>query len=1165
MTRQSSADLISPTALTNRMPGESRRRIRKTFQQPKPQPKPSERKAQPSSTYTSYQKSKQSHSPSASKQPNSRKNHKNAENNSQKPRPQTQHREPPQSVFRSKLQSSGRMGAGSFLSAEHFHKVAAPPPELTITNTASAITMDTAIKTTKRAKEGTKSGRSKTPQQRRSRQQMGTFVVDTPSTASISTMGTEHSMDQSQGNMSRSEKIQDWKRRSRAVSHREDTRLKEGIRGCIKTAKCVGLNVKECLVVSKEVYQQECITHHVHRGEDGLFLAHKYDRSALNDSSQMSVTTAGTHSTEHSMMASHTVEEDETDDFLNPPPKVHNVKASNQRLRPPQWIDSDIEEMELSRRGQLPTDNDRPPQIEQVRPSVVPYKLDEGGQLALHGKGTPVHSNQQSNARPTSMNKLEDYANNFLDNRALQLSMSGTTSDPRSIDQSKNDSSGQNTYYRNDVAPVVSRDNDDVVVHHEPPPQRIDSSLHRLSPTTYLPKRTQSPAKQKSNLMERPSSPVEANGVEVQHMNFTVYQEEKILSLQKELTQTKLKLNDAVSSLNTTNRYSEEERLLRVSESSDKLFHERLEVEEKLRREIKSNVQLNEKIQTLQAETRTLRSSLEQSQTGNRSRSSSRGRSPGRRSPSPYVSSLRRSPLASSNEETLSLPSLSSKTHFDEDGERNPLALSESLPYNQDASNVATSEKKETKLEERRRLLRAKEQRLSNLVDTLRSIREADEGSSLVDLNPDMKKAASAFLNSATPRRRNIVEHDLNSRSIPNGSTNNDAVLENPASGILDDVNKVIARGSSLIQNVSEEKETFDSDKADLKSVAKNVDTDQMNTRIKHLESEVSLYKENELEWNQQKIRNRQRQEQLEGQVKAVQVELVDLRAQLAEAITERLEAQNKSTSLERENLKLQNETKLLKTELSQLRKQFESLQKNKTDDSDRLQTEIKDMTASLHKFQSDCRQMTRDKAESEQELSKIARHSERMNEEVRRLQEESAVLRTKMETTMTENDEIKIDKIRLSEELSTAKGEAQRLRSDVARFMNELQREKMTFERKLRVSEEEARSLQDELRLMKEKLAETNAEIVTQAQEHLSQRRLMESELLQTRGAAQTLQAKVLLMDDRIASAENEAEMLRKQKTVADEASRQTPSRQIFQGSRIGHFFSDPARASPM
>ena len=168
------------------------------------------------------------------------------------------------------------------------------------------------------------------------------------------------------------------------------------------------------------------------------------------------------------------------------------------------------------------------------------------------------------------------------------------------------------------------------------------------------------------------------------------------------------------------------------------------------------------------------------------------------------------------------------------------------------------------------------------------------------------------------------------------------------------------------------------------------------------------------------------------------------------------------------------------------------------------------------------------------------------------------------METTMTENDEIKIVKIRLSEELSTAKGEAQRLRSDVARFMNELQREKMTSERKLRVSEEEARSLQDELRLMKEKLAETNAEIVTQAQEHLSQRRQMESELLQTRGAAQTLQAKVLLMDDRIASAENEVEMLRKQKTVA-EASRQTPSRQIFQGSRIGHFFSDPARASPM
>jgi len=151
-----------------------------------------------------------------------------------------------------------------------------------------------------------------------------------------------------------------------------------------------------------------------------------------------------------------------------------------------------------------------------------------------------------------------------------------------------------------------------------------------------------------------------------------------------------------------------------------------------------------------------------------------------------------------------------------------------------------------------------------------------------------------------------------------------------------------------------------------------------------------------------------------------------------------------------------------------------------------------------------------------------------RADEESRRLKAEVSMLRSKLADSEQEVRLHSSKGLKLAEELTETQEEATRLRFQVAQIMKDLDATKKESIESTITGDAEVRKLQEELKSVKDKLARSNADVVEQASDHLTERRQIEEELFHTRQAASILQQRVSLLDGQVALAETEADSLR-------------------------------------
>jgi len=1105
-------------------------------------------------------------------------------------------------------------GGGPLLAAERFSMVAAPPTDIPVVEvkrssanpSPSPLRHDinhqqqqersrTSVAVRDRSERESSRGRTakqQRSQRRSSKEEKPNHGRDTPSTASTRSTSSEspersqpqsskkdlqaspsNSSTKSPTYKSRAAKLNEWRRKSRYYNS-EESMLKEGIRECIKTAKCVGLNMKECVMVSADVYNQECITQHAHRGDDDLFLGHREQQQqqqqrSVYDSPEEIPKIYRNPSSDHSLMNVQNLEEDDADELMNPPKVKRAIPADSHMSptkQPPQWLDSFIGregaaaaatyDDELMGRPDQTRGKSLGPASPQGRPLSTPPILHQSGGRA-YTPPTPTRSNlPQSRSMgggiasgPLQQQRGDDYR----DLRAVRLSMFEQDSSSQPSSQQAlyaQQLLQQQSLYRYSQQQYTGQQNPKMNVHrgvhplgtqsfpapsqsaqHPPQPyqqpymdhqHRQGSSLSRQLPTilhqqqsvdggippppggstTRKGPQQLTPVPGPAQRLPSPE-PVEM-GVEVRHEDFTRVQEDAVQILQQQLSQTKQKLDEAMGNLQATRHDSALEKL-KVADSTDKLFRERVEVEEQLRKEMKSKQQLAEQIKDLENETKLLRTSLLQAKSGASSPESSR------RSPD------------------VSLPSVGSGDEPSDCVERKivmvtppPIPDSEKQREANQPSRMQNGAV--TSLEDRRKVLRQKEMNLSKLVDTLRAQRDGDSsvaeyGAKL--MNESLRIPPSEANEATTPKRRGAGSGGDKYASCESSVSDVDPV-EQSRSEVPEDSSKLVGQSSLLNRSVVPSPNT---------------------------------YQRKQQEWESQKVADRKKRQEIEAQMDTLQSELVVLRLKLEAAVAERIAADDKVSSLERENSMVRDEAKKLRFEASNLRRVVHGLKMDKTLANDSLQEEMDMLRCKLGEAEETERRRANEKAEADQDMLNNKKETELLREEAQKFKDEVTSLKHKLDLTLDEIEDQSRDKQKLEDELAKSKAEAQRLKGEVARFMNELERSKMAVDVQKRVSSDEAKDLQEEVKRMKEKLSETNAEIVNQAREHLAQRKKLEEELQRTRESAHVLQHKVIAMDDNIATAENEAQILRVKLQEEETANRtQQP---LFNRSHFGTFFS--------
>jgi len=129
--------------------------------------------------------------------------------------------------------------------------------------------------------------------------------------------------------------------------------------------------------------------------------------------------------------------------------------------------------------------------------------------------------------------------------------------------------------------------------------------------------------------------------------------------------------------------------------------------------------------------------------------------------------------------------------------------------------------------------------------------------------------------------------------------------------------------------------------------------------------------------------------------------------------------------------------------------------------------------------------------------------------------------LKRKIEDSKIDADQQSEANKRLQAELLKTRQEADKLRKQVADFIKELDEVKRPLQDKVKNKEAETRNLRQHVSLMQQKLADTNAEIVAQAAEHLLERQRLERLLSLARQEAISLQGIVQTMDDKVTRSE--------------------------------------------
>lgn len=165
------------------------------------------------------------------------------------------------------------------------------------------------------------------------------------------------------------------------------TTVVEGFRGCVQTGETFGCNMKEFLLASAEMYQQECLTHHAHRGDDDLFL-NKDDDVPLSASGSARRLSPGEEKFKRNKSISLNAIEalNSEDSSVVPPPELIRWATTSQ---PPTWT--------------VPDDNS-----------------------ILHREEATKPNNRQASYSGTTNTKTDnEQVDEFLKLRAVRLSMWG--------------------------------------------------------------------------------------------------------------------------------------------------------------------------------------------------------------------------------------------------------------------------------------------------------------------------------------------------------------------------------------------------------------------------------------------------------------------------------------------------------------------------------------------------------------------------------------------------------------------------------------------------------------------------------------------------------------------------------------------------------------------
>jgi len=224
--------------------------------------------------------------------------------------------------------------------------------------------------------------------------------------------------------------------------------------------------------------------------------------------------------------------------------------------------------------------------------------------------------------------------------------------------------------------------------------------------------------------------------------------------------------------------------------------------------------------------------------------------------------------------------------------------------------------------------------------------------------------------------------------------------------------------------------------------------------------------------------------ERLSADLLSLRSEVVDLRAQLAEAKAATLAKDKEISALRRER-------DAARTQLSALNEKFRNLERE----------------AITLRARAIVRDQDYDAAGS------------RVNEELRSLQ---IALEESNRQVAEQFEKSKY----LEEELSEAKVAAMKHEVEVTDLREHLKTTRLEADSKLNVGDSETRLLQNELQRIKDKLSQTNSEIINQAAVHLKERGRLENELEQTKKVAEVLQIKVSSMDAQLAESEVDVEL---------------------------------------
>jgi hypothetical protein len=219
------------------------------------------------------------------------------------------------------------------------------------------------------------------------------------------------------------------------------------------------------------------------------------------------------------------------------------------------------------------------------------------------------------------------------------------------------------------------------------------------------------------------------------------------------------------------------------------------------------------------------------------------------------------------------------------------------------------------------------------------------------------------------------------------------------------------------------------------------------------------------------------------NEVLALRTELVEVRANLAEARAARLSAEHTVAVLAEEKEARQMEARRLRSKLELFEKALE-----------------------------DAKQ-------------RVVLSEESGGKERSRLRAEMEKKRLRVEQSLSELSENSKKNKKLEDSLAEAQAEVGMLQSQLGNSLKQLEITRKEADERLKVSEDNSKYFQEEVRRITERLSRTDTDIIQQAAEHIEEKQRLTEDLLQSRQVTENLRFRLMQMDDQVALAERREE----------------------------------------